>query len=401
MAVRVFLHIGLPKTATTYLQTILWANREVLEQQKVRLPGAHRRAHLWASRIVREDPMVERASELRRGTWERLCADIAQWPGDAILSHEFFAAASPEQAARAVADLAPAEVHLVVTGREPLGLFTASWQESIKNRETTPMADYARTESPDSTVIWNWRTLDIHRVLERWSPAFPPEHVHVLPLPGRDAPRREIWDRFARLVGVDPDSVDLSQSFPNASMGVVEAETLRRMNFHLGSFSSAIDRGTYIRTFLADERLVPRRGDAFWPDAERIEEIRERGRSAVDYIATQGFDVIGDLDALLVPDELEPRRVPESVTDSEVAEVAVELAARLLHDVRDLRHERRALRAELEASRLRVDPGPRISFVRRYPRLGRFLRREEDPRDPNLPAPEPPRPPGNGGPAAS
>ena len=31
MAARVFLHVGLPKTATTYLQTILWGNRELLE----------------------------------------------------------------------------------------------------------------------------------------------------------------------------------------------------------------------------------------------------------------------------------------------------------------------------------------------------------------------------------
>ena len=60
--------------------------------------------------------------------------------------------------------------------------------------------------------------------------------------------------------------------------------------------------------------------------------------------------MIGDLDSLLVPDELPERRTPESVTDAEVAEVAVELAARMLHDVRDLRHERRDLRHELEAA---------------------------------------------------
>ena len=267
-----------------------------------------------------------------------------------------------------------------------MGLFTASWQESIKNRGTTPMADYARTESPDSTAVWNWRTLDIQRVLERWSPLFPPERVHVLPLPGADAPRREIWDRFATLLGVDPDSVDLTQSFPNASMGVVETETLRRINHHLGDFSTAIDRGTYIRTFLADERLVPRNGDRFWPDEERIEEIRKRGLSAVDYIAAQGFHVIGDLDSLLVPEELEERRAPESVTDSEVAQVAVELAATLLHDVRDLRHQRRALRKELARlgeelaeTKRQLDLGLRGAVVRRYPWLRPVLQRRDGP----------------------
>lgn len=374
-ASRVYLHIGLPKTATTYLQTILWSNRGVLETQGVRLPGRARREHLWASRAVRESArQLQRRGERQSRAWGRLCEDVAAWSGTSIISHEFFAAASAEQARRVVRDLAPAEVHLVVTAREPLGLFTASWQESLKNRGTTPMADYGRDESEDPTAVWNWRTLDLRLVLERWSPAFEPERVHVLPLPGPDAPRREIWDRFAALVGADADSVDLSQSFPNTSMGVVEAETLRRINHHLGEFRSAIDRGTYIRSFLADERLVPRGGERFWPAPDQVEDARTRGREAVAYVRDSGFDVIGELDALLVPDDLPERRIPSSVTDAEVAEVAVELAARMLHDVRDLRHERRALRAELEAARKLPGVGVRAALAQRFPWLRRALR---------------------------
>lgn len=376
MSARVYLHIGLPKTATTYLQTILWGNREVLEAQGVRLPGVARYEHLWASRVVREDPAFEKFGEQRRGAWDRLRADVAQWPDTSLISHEFFAAASTEQAARMVEQLAPAEVHLVVTAREPLSLFTASWQESIKNRDTREMADYSRSESSDSTSVWNWRTLDLRLVLERWSPAFPADRVHVLPLPPRDAPKRAIWDRFAGLIGVDPDSVDLSETFPNASMGVAEAETLRRMNAHLGDFNSAIDRGTYIRTFLADERLVPRKGEPFLPTEDRIEEARRRGRDAVDFIAARGFDVVGDLDSLRVPDDVPERRTPESVTDSEVAEVAVELAARMLHDVRDLRHERRRLRHELDKYRAIAEAASlRLAVVHRFPSLRRVLLR--------------------------
>ena len=373
MARRVYLHIGLPKTATTYLQTVLWSNREGLEQQGLRLPGIDRRDHLWSTRIVREEEHFKSSSAHRLRAWERVCADAAAWPETAVISHEFFAAASAEQAARAVAELAPAEVHLVVTAREPLGLFTASWQESIKNRDTTPMAEYSRTESEDPSAVWNWRTLDVRLVLERWSPHLPPERVHLLPLPGSEAPKREIWDRFARLVGVDADSVDLGSTFANTSMGVVEAETLRRMNAHLDGFSSAIDRGTFIRTFIADERLVPRGGDRFWPSEDRIAEVRERGNRAVEYIAGAGFDVIGELEALRVPAELPERRVPESVTEAEVAEVAVWLAARLLYDVRDLRHERRALREQL------ARPSLRLAVAHRFPWARRFVLKDETP----------------------
>jgi hypothetical protein len=363
MAERVFLHIGLPKTATTYLQTVLWGARDQMLAEGVLLPGRERREHLWASRVVRGESATRRMPERQLTAWERLRAEIADWPGSAVISHEFFAAASAEQVATMVDQLAPAEVHVVVTAREPLGLFTASWQESLKNRETTPMADYAREESDSPTSIWNWRTLDLRLVLERWAPEdgpVPAERVHVLPLPGKSAPRDLIWHRFAGLLGLDSHAYDLSDNFPNESMGVVEAETLRRINEHLGSFSEAIDRGTYIRTFLADERLVPRGGPRYWPGDDQVEECRERGRATVAHVRARGFHVVGDLDDLLVPDELPERRHPDSVTEAEVAEVAVELVATMLSDVRELRHERRALRHQLAAP-----PPPPVSGPRR------------------------------------
>jgi hypothetical protein len=380
MAATVFLHIGLPKTATTYLQTIMWGNKEALSAQGVLLPGPERRFHYWCTRIVRADAtFAARAKPRQLGAWDRIRAEIAAWPGTAILSHEFFAAATEEQAARMVEQLASdnegTEVHLVVTAREPLGLFTASWQEYVKNRGVIPMAQYSLETSEDPSDVWNWRGLDLRLVLERWGTSFPAERVHVLPLPDRAAPEREIWDRFARLVGVDPDSVDLGRTFPNVSMGLVEAETLRRVNMHLGSFNSAIDRGTYIRTFLADERLVPRGGERFWPTPERVEEIRERGRAAVDHVTERGYDVVGDLSRLLVPEELPVRRTPDSVTDTEVAQVAVELVATMLDDVRQLRHERRVLRAEVDTLVERAkSPSLRLALVSRFPWTGRFIR---------------------------
>ncbi|WP_156391005.1 MULTISPECIES: hypothetical protein [unclassified Nocardioides] len=337
---RVFVHIGLPKTATTYLQTILWANRDVVRKQGLLLPGRERRDHLWASRVVREEPERTRRPEREHDAWSRIRADLARWDGDGLVSHEFFAAANAEQAQAMVEQLAPAEVHVVVTAREPLGLFTASWQESLKNRGTARMEDYSRRESPSPQMIWNWRTLDLRLVLRRWSRAVPPERIHVLPLdPG--APREEIWHRFAALLGISADGVDLSSSFPNQSMGVVEAELLRRVNEHLDDFQSSFDRGVYIRTFLADERLVPRGGERYWPGPDRVEECRTRGDRAIAFLGRRPFDVVGDVELLRVPADLEPRRTPDTVTDAEVADAAAEVVAGLLGDVRELRRSRR------------------------------------------------------------
>ncbi len=375
MADKVFIHIGLPKTATTYLQTIMWGAREQMRAEGVLLPGAERRDHLWASRVIRKEGELGNAHDRARTSWDRLRSEIANWRGTAVISHEFFAAASAEQAAGMIEQLAPAEVHVVATAREPLGLFAASWQEAIKNRETVRIEDYSREVSDSPSAIWNWRTLDLRLVLQRWSPTLPPQQVHVLPLPGKDAPREEIWHRFAGLIGLDSHAYDLSGNFPNESLGVVEAETLRRINAHMGDFKKSFERGVYIRTYLADERLVPRRGARYWPGPDQIEDCRARGRAAAAYVEQQGFDVIGSTADLLVPDTLPERRHPSDVTDSEVAEVAVELVARIMHDVRDSRHERRRLierldRQDAELRRLRPVAGPMRGLTRLAKRLG-------------------------------
>lgn len=365
MADEVFIHLGLPKTGTTYLQTILWGARDRLRAEGLLLPGEERRDHLWASREVRGDTHLDRLPARAATAWTRLRQEIAAWPGRALISHEFFASASAEQASRMVAALAPARVHLVATAREPLGLFTASWQESLKNRGTAPIGRYSRQVSDDPMEVWNWRALDLRLVLERWAPTVPAERVHVLPL-DTSAARDDIWHRFGGLLGLDTASYDLSASFPNESMGVVEAETMRWVNRQLDSadlphpFRRAFDRGVYLRSFLADERLVPRRGERFWPPADRVAECRERGVAAVAHVREHGYDVIGDPERLLVPDELPDRRTPDSVTDAEVAEVATWLVARMLADVKELREERAAAPAAAGP-----EPAPARTWLRR------------------------------------
>lgn len=363
MVERTVVHIGLPKTATTYLQTIFWGNRELLAERGLVVPGAERRDHLWASREVRQDPNHARASAHQRGAWKRVLDELRTRPGTGLISHEFFAAASPEQA-RAMVEALPGRVEVVVTAREPLGLFAASWQESLKNGATAAMPDYGRTESDRSTDIWNWRTLDLRLVLERWGAAVPPERTHVLVL-DPTAPRDDVWHRFVEILGVDASGVDLSGSFANTSMGVAEAEALRRINTHLTGFRKAFDKGVYIRSYLADERLVPRRGERFWPEPDQVEDCRRRGERAVEAIRSGGHVVHGDLEHLLVPAELEQRRSTLSVTEAEVADVLASLTATMLGDVRRLRRSRQTHRPEVG------EPGVRDAAVA----LARAVRR--------------------------
>ncbi len=377
MAEKVFLHLGLPKTGTTYLQTVMWADRERMREQGVLLPGRERRDHLWATRIIREDPHLATYDERVRESWGVLQQEIAAWEGTALISHEFFAGAAPEQAARMVAALAPAEVHLILTARENVGLYSGGWQESLKNRDTRTMAEFAAAEvAPGSMSVWNWRTLDLRLVLERWAPTVPAERVHVIPTPRSTEPRDTLWRRFAGLIGLDPGSFDLSVTFDNPSMGVAEAETLRRINDHIHTpdFERPFDRGVYIRTFLADERLATRQGERYWPTDDIVAECRARAAAAIEHVQAAGYDVIGDLESLRVPDELPPRRLVDSVTDAEVAEVATALAGRMLHDVRELRTERGELQRALDSVRERPVPGLREAIATRFPWTRRIVR---------------------------
>lgn len=369
MARRVFLHIGLPKTATTYLQTIVWSNRDVAAAQGLTLPGRERRDHLWASRVVRETPKRPRPDR-EHEAWRRILDDVAAATGDVLISHEFFAAASGAQARAVLEALAPAEVHVVITAREPLGLFTASWQESLKNRGTTPMAEYGRTESSRPEDIWDWRTLDLRLVLRRWRKAVAADRIHVLPLDPRAA-RDEIWHRFAGLLGLDAAAFDTSAGFSNQSMGVVEAELLRRVNHHLHGFSSALDRGVWIRSFLADDRLVPRGGERFWPLPDQIEDCRRRGEATLRFLREHPVDVVGDPELLRVPTVIEPRRTPDSVTDAEIAAAGAEVIAVLLEDVRAARRGSAAVEAD-DVEVGEDDGGPRApASVLGRVRLGR------------------------------
>lgn len=350
MARRVFLHIGLPKTGTTYLQTIMWHNRAQMRQDGILLPGDERRDHLWSSLVVREDPKVYRRNPKARSSWDRIVGQIAEWADDAVISHEYFAGASEEQARDAIEALAPAEVHIVVTGRDPLGLFTASWQELVKLRGTTPIEKYSRTSSSNPLRIWNWRALDTGEVLERWAVHVPNERVHVLPLTP-ESPRELLWQRFAGVIGAEADNYDLTSSHPNESMGVVETEMLRRVNAHLSDFSKAYDVGVWIRSYLGEGQLVTRKGEKFWPDADQVEICRQRGRDMVSLIREREYDVVGDVDDLLVPDDLPERRHPGSVTDAEVAGAAVETVASMLRDVRRLTYDLRAAQRKLARAR--------------------------------------------------
>ena len=86
-------------------------NRQSLADAGTVYPGRGPRQHMWASMVVREHPGVAtgRPPSPRAG---RAAGGARGWPGSGLVTHEFFGAASAEQAAAALAALGDAEAHL-------------------------------------------------------------------------------------------------------------------------------------------------------------------------------------------------------------------------------------------------------------------------------------------------
>ncbi|RHW28715.1 hypothetical protein D0Z08_02365 [Nocardioides immobilis] len=300
---RVFLHVGSPKTGTTFLQDVLWSQRETAREQGLLLPGERFHDHFLATLDVRglaEDPIYP---ERARGMWDRLAEEAVASDGNVLISHELFAGATAEQARRAVAALADrAEVHVVVTARDHVRQIAAEWQEHVKHRSAATFARFVQEVRDDhARTSWFWQVQDYAGVLERWGVGLPPEHLHLVTVPPSGADPTTLWDRFARVIGVDPAAFDTELERSNSSLGAEQAELLRRVNVELG------DRlplpGPYplvVKNVLAHRILESRGGTRLSLSAEDQKYAADESRAIADRLAAAGVDVVGDL-ADLVP----------------------------------------------------------------------------------------------------
>lgn len=354
MTERVFLHIGLPKTGTTYLQRALWQNKPVLREEGLLLPG-HRRRHLLATMELRGDPTLTRRRRDVEEPWAALVAEAEQWPADVLITHEFFGPASPPQIRRAVESFPGTEVHVIVTAREMVGLSISRWQEYVRNGGHRPIDRYPPDKDYDPTNAWGWASFDLADILDRWGSVVDHRRIHVLPMATDASDPTELLIRFLGVMGYADAPITMPSNPVNESLGLVEAELLRRTTPYMEDFRSAPDRGIWIRGYLASPRVLPSSGEKFRPSDERLAELEARGRRGIVALQEGGYDVVGDL-ALLEPSDVRGRRQPGEVTDTEQLEVAVQVIAALMTRVRDLKRQQHPppKKPEVEVRRVSV-----------------------------------------------
>ena len=341
MADVVYLHVGAPKTGTTYLQDRLLANRHTLAENGVRYPVGPA-SDMFDPALDLIDRHWGGQRERVRGEWDDLVARVRRVDGTAVISHEILASARPDQVERAMRGL-DGEVHVVYSARDIARQVPAEWQESVKHRYRRPfsrfLANVQAAERRDSSM-WFWRVQGLPDVFNRWALDLPPERVHLVTVPPSGAAPGKLWRRYCRAFGIDPRwAPDGGAARSNSSLGIDETAMVRELNRRLRK--AGLDSASYrtlVRHVVTHQTLVARRRmrPVTLPPSARgwAEEIAEEW---IEWVEGAGIDVVGDLEDLRPlfsedddwqdADRGKPRRVADAAMDALVA-VILEAAAR-------------------------------------------------------------------------
>lgn len=364
---RVVLHVGTPKSGTTYLQRVLWDNQGALRAQGFRCAG-HRPNDMFLAAVeLREshgfwgyDP------EDLAGRWSAVCRDARDHDGVTIMSHEVLGGATVSQVNRAYADLDGLDVHLVLTARDLARQVTSEWQERVKNGSSRTFAKFQRrlVRQLEKGNFENgfWRNQDPVGVLSRWARDLPPDHVHVVVAPQSSADPTLLWRRFAEALDLDADGIDpvAPRRAANSSLGVAQIQVLRRVNQALAGRIKHPEYARVVKSQFAERVLAAQSSSRPQCPPELVERLRVLAEERNETIRSRGYVVHGDL-AELVPRPPEgPYRSPDEVgRGAERAAYADAIAALLVQRA----SQGRVIRAD----------APRPADGGRLHRLGRLV----------------------------
>lgn len=356
----IYIHVGLPKSGTTYLQDALWASRATLTKNGVLFPGTapdSQRLAAWdllGRRLQGVDqPQVP-------GSWQRLVDSARQWDGDKIvISEEFLVHARPRHIKRMERDFAPAKMHVVVTVRDLERTIRSMWQQELAMGRTWTLPEYVAAvrdpaAGPATAGVRFWLRFDLGRILRMWEAVVPAERIRVVVVPPPGAPVGLLAARFSESIGLDTGTLTLPDKPVNASVGRTEAETLRRLNAALAGRLSdrqyAFLMEHVIRPALRESNGLPIRipdDDLAW--------ARKRACELADVLNKGSYHVVGD-PAELIPPESDPvDQTPEQVDDAAMAEAALTALGATMEHYAKFR-AKRIRRAKAHAS-----PGTKVA----------------------------------------
>lgn len=324
----VYLHIGAPKTGATYLQRVLWHNREELARDGVCYAAVDPEEHFRAAVDLRALPWGNQEHPEYAGAWQAVADRATAWPGRSVISNELLAAATTPQIHRVVDSLAGAEVHVVYTLRDLARMLPSDWQEQVKHRHALSWEEYLHDvidAGGDSELgAWFWGLHNGPAVLARWADVVTPARVHLIIGPPASAPADRLWERFAAVLGLDPGGYDVAVEPMNISLGRAQTELLQRVNARVAG--TAIDQRYHelVGAVLVDG-ILRQHGDPtpVRLPGDRLAWLTKRSEQVVAALASSGYDVTGELDELLP----EPELLDPAPTAPMPADIALDVSA--------------------------------------------------------------------------
>ena len=352
---RVLVHVGAPKTGTSFVQDVLWLNRESLAEQGILYPAERFDEHFLAALDLMElhwGGLEQQAV----GAWDRLAERVRAWPGTVIVSHEILARASKQQVRRALDSFGDAEVHVVLSARDLVRQLPAEWQENVKHRRTVGYREFLdKITDPrrrGELASWFWGVQEVPDILDRWGSSLPPERVHLVTVPKPGADRGLLWERFATVLGLDARALAPETTRANPSLGVPETVLVRRVNQRVNhGVLGGDDYRRFVRELLAHRTLSARTGSPRLglPDDVRRWAVELSG-AWIEELAARGYHVVGSLDELRPDAGAPPFADPDQPDEAAVADAAVESVVALLTEVARLHGSEARLQQELGAA---------------------------------------------------
>lgn len=324
----VTLHVGTPKSGTTFLQRELGRRRAKLREHGFLYPG-DRAGHFLEALSLRERGFHGHEYEAAEGAWERLVEEIHAFDGPVLISHEILGGSQMESIERAAASFPDHTVRAIITCRDLGRQLPAVWQEGVKNGSTERYEDFLAS----NFAVWSgpesrkgiWSGQNLAGMGRRWGGVLGNENVCFVTVPPPGGDTDALWDRFSEAVALPDVQLPPSSRVGNPSLGTVETELLRRLGGHLPEGLAWPQQSRMVKKRFAQKVLVAHHtgGSLTVPDRWQGA-TRDVAQAMIDEIRVGGFPAVGDLS------DLEPSfrpggTLPDEIETEQLLDLALEL----------------------------------------------------------------------------
>lgn len=327
-------HIGPHKTGSTAIQVALQEAGDALGALGVYYAtGARHRPDKagWALGIKGRPAGSERPPMKR---WHELVAGVTEAGEQRVcISNEDFGRATRPQIAKVVAAFDPERVHVVSVARRLDRYLPSQWQERVKAGDQRPFDEWLRIvlDRDSDDYDWDrhnvWFAHDTAKLVTRWVDAVGPDRFTLIV--SDEADRSLLPNTFESLLGLPHDTLRPNPDRSNRGLSWAETELVRAINVAVAEQGwSRPERRRFVKKGVLKDMLTrPAPAGAKNPPfpAWAVGPLREQSERRIEQIRGLGVRVVGDPEAMRVPDDLDVAETPAGLPDvsGEVAAAAV------------------------------------------------------------------------------